>query len=146
MGQKNSVAMAEPRQGLSARQTEVILLVGKGLTSKEIAREIGISPSTVDNHVKAAVDRIGARNRFDAFQRVHLSKEDSNGEPMHLDFAELPKDKPFSLLRLPPLGGRPNHLSPTIRLFHVVQIAVILSIGFSAAILTIAGVVHVLIK
>ena len=28
--------MAEPRHGLSARQTEVILLVGKGLTSKEI--------------------------------------------------------------------------------------------------------------
>lgn len=146
MGQTNSLAMTEPRQGLSARQTEVILLVGKGLTSKEIAREIGISPSTVDNHVKAAIDRIGARNRFDAFRRVHLSKEDSNGEPMHLDYAEFPKGKPFSLLRLPPLGGRPNRLSTTIRLFHVVQIAVILSIGFSAAILTIAGVVHVLIK
>ncbi len=43
-----------------------MMLVAAGYTSKQIARELGISPSTVDNHVHAVVERLGAINRIDA--------------------------------------------------------------------------------
>lgn len=36
--------------GLSARQRQIIALVARGLSSKEIASELGISPKTVANH------------------------------------------------------------------------------------------------
>jgi DNA-binding CsgD family transcriptional regulator len=35
-------------------------------TSKDIARQLGISPHTVDNHIKAAMARLGAASRIDA--------------------------------------------------------------------------------
>lgn len=36
--------------GLTARQTEILRLVASGRTTKEIARELGISPKTVEFH------------------------------------------------------------------------------------------------
>ena len=40
----------EPQQGLSAREKEIIVCVVKGLTNKEIADELCISPHTVITH------------------------------------------------------------------------------------------------
>jgi hypothetical protein len=39
-------------------------LVAKGLSSKEIARELGISPSTVDNHIAAVMHQFNLPNRM----------------------------------------------------------------------------------
>lgn len=143
MDQSGKGANVSPRVLLSDRQTEILILVGKGLTSKEIARTLSISPSTVDNHVKAAVDRLGARNRLDAFRRLesdgHLSPPlDKLGEHETINSGL------FSLLRLPPLGGRPNRLETQPRLLHVLQIAALALVLALGAILTISGVVHVL--
>jgi DNA-binding CsgD family transcriptional regulator len=48
---------------LSARQLEVAILVAEGLTSPEIAKQLFISPRTVDRHVEDARKKIGADNR-----------------------------------------------------------------------------------
>lgn len=48
---------------LSPRQSTVARLAADGLTNKEIAREIGLSPATVKIHLAAACGRLGIRRR-----------------------------------------------------------------------------------
>ena len=49
---------------LSQRETEVALLVSRGLSNKEIAAELYISFNTVKSHVRAVYDKSGCRSRF----------------------------------------------------------------------------------
>ncbi len=55
---------------LSARQREVLTLVGGGCTSREIAARLGVALSTVDSHVRTARRRLGARTRAQAAAQV----------------------------------------------------------------------------
>src|SRR5688500_20297461 len=41
----------------------VARLAAEGLTNQEIARELFLSPKTVDKHVSAAMRKVGARSR-----------------------------------------------------------------------------------
>ena len=47
---------------LSAREREVMTLTAAGLTSKEIARQLGISPRTVEVHRSHVMHKMGAEN------------------------------------------------------------------------------------
>jgi DNA-binding CsgD family transcriptional regulator len=49
--------------GLSARESEILTLLGIGLDSKEIAGQLFLSEHTVNDHVKAALAKTGARTR-----------------------------------------------------------------------------------
>lgn len=51
---------------LSESQKNCLRLVARGMSTKEIAAETGLSPQTVDTYVKAAMSRLGATNRRDA--------------------------------------------------------------------------------
>jgi DNA-binding NarL/FixJ family response regulator len=51
---------------LTRRETEVLGLMVKGRTSKEIAAELVISVATVDRHITHIYAKIGARRRGDA--------------------------------------------------------------------------------
>ena len=62
---------------LTLAQKACLRLVFLHFSSKDIGRELGISPHTVDNHVKSALVRIGAKNRFDAARRL----VESEGSP-----------------------------------------------------------------
>ena len=48
------------------RQAEVLMLLAKGLSNKEIARELDLAESTVKIHVAAIFRELGARNRTQA--------------------------------------------------------------------------------
>ncbi|MER5423922.1 helix-turn-helix transcriptional regulator [Streptosporangium roseum] len=50
-------------EGLSARQSQVARLAAKGLTNQEIARQMFLSPKTVDKHLGVAMRKLGARSR-----------------------------------------------------------------------------------
>lgn len=49
--------------GLTARETEIVLRLCRGLTSKEIAGELIISHHTVRDHVKSIYDKAGVSSR-----------------------------------------------------------------------------------
>jgi DNA-binding CsgD family transcriptional regulator/tetratricopeptide (TPR) repeat protein len=54
----------DPRtQGLTPREQEVALLVGRGLTNRQIAKELSISEHTVANHVRKILKKLGLRSR-----------------------------------------------------------------------------------
>lgn len=55
---------------LPPRQEDVLRLAGAGLTNKEMALRLGISPATVKIHVSRAIAALGAANRTDAVQRA----------------------------------------------------------------------------
>jgi DNA-binding NarL/FixJ family response regulator len=55
--------MAEKGFQLTQRQTDVIQEMAKGLSNKEIARSLDMSPSTVKVHVAAILKELDAKNR-----------------------------------------------------------------------------------
>jgi HD-GYP domain-containing protein (c-di-GMP phosphodiesterase class II) len=52
--------------GLTAREVEVLTLVAQGLSNKETARRLVISPKTVANHIEHIYAKIGASTRATA--------------------------------------------------------------------------------
>ena len=66
-----------PVEKLTPRQAEVLESLSRGLTNKDIARQLGISDRSVDEHVEALLQKIGASNRTEAVVialRKHLLK------------------------------------------------------------------------
>jgi DNA-binding NarL/FixJ family response regulator len=59
---------------LPPRQQEVLGLLAEGLTNKEIALRLGISPATVKIHVARVTNWLGAVNRTDAVARAQRSR------------------------------------------------------------------------
>jgi HD-GYP domain-containing protein (c-di-GMP phosphodiesterase class II) len=53
----------ERKHGLSDREIEVLRLVARGRSNKEIARALSISPKTVDNHLQKIFPTIGVTTR-----------------------------------------------------------------------------------
>ena len=66
-----------PVEKLTPRQAEVLESLSRGLTNKDIAKQLGISDRSVDEHVEALLSKIGASNRTEAVVialRKHLLK------------------------------------------------------------------------
>ena len=55
--------------GLSDREAEVLGHLAEGLTDREIAERLGISPRTVETHVGSILHKLGVRNRAQAATR-----------------------------------------------------------------------------
>ncbi len=54
------------RTSLTARQVEVLELIGQGLRNREIASALGIAVRTVEVHIEQILLRLGATNRTEA--------------------------------------------------------------------------------
>ena len=59
--------LAEP---LSEREIEVLRLVTAGLSNREIARKLFISPGTAKTHIHNLCGKLGVRNRIEAAVRA----------------------------------------------------------------------------
>ena len=51
---------------LTPRQAEVLRMLGTGLTTRQMADQMGLSQETVRNHVKAALGELNAKSRLEA--------------------------------------------------------------------------------
>lgn len=54
------------RSGLTDRELEVLAEVARGLTNRDIARELKVAENTVKNHVRNILDKLGLRSRVEA--------------------------------------------------------------------------------
>lgn len=61
---------AEADATLSPREVRLLSLLGEGLSYKEVAAQLGLSPHTVHTHVKNIYGKMRARNRAQAIQRA----------------------------------------------------------------------------
>ncbi len=57
---------ADDAPSLTAREAEILVLVGQGLSNKGIARRLGISVHTVKFHLEALFEKVGATSRAEA--------------------------------------------------------------------------------
>lgn len=67
---------------LSDRESDVLQLIGQGLTNKEIGLRLGISPITARNHVSKVLEKLNVANRTEAAllaEREGLLNEPSTG-------------------------------------------------------------------
>lgn len=55
---------------LSQRQQEILVYVARGQTDKQIARELGLSPRTVEMHVAGALKALSCATRAEAVHRA----------------------------------------------------------------------------
>jgi len=62
---ENSLGPRQPSL-LTRRQVDVLRLVSHGRMSKEIARQLGLTPATVNNYITTILDALRARNRSHA--------------------------------------------------------------------------------
>ena len=62
--------------GLTPREAEVLALVRRGLTDREIAERLVLSPRTVGHHVSALLGKLGARRRTDVIVSPDPEAED----------------------------------------------------------------------
>ena len=64
---QTATALAKPSQmhpaGLTAREVEVLHLVAQGLTDAQIAKQLVISPRTVNSHLTSIYNKLGVDSR-----------------------------------------------------------------------------------
>ena len=63
---------------LPTRQREIVELVAKGLSNKEICRELNISPNTVKTHLATIFQVLEVRSRYEIFALFRDISERSN--------------------------------------------------------------------
>lgn len=63
-------------KGLSAREIEILAMVVKGLTSRDIADTLFLSEKTIRNHISSIYQKTGAANRVEILNQIYHITED----------------------------------------------------------------------
>jgi len=159
----------ELRQRLSARQYEVLSLVARHLSSKEIAARLGLSYKTIDNHVADLLIRLGVSSRADAariFLDISTHRERTPSISGGLDEAPFPspdKGRPgevahgenvglspdrqtafSSWLKLPPVGGSRHTLTLARRVAAMGQVGLVSIVILAAIVTVMVGILNLL--
>ena len=71
---RKAKAKSKPEVHLSAREEEVLILLSKGYSNKEIASQLSIGAETVGSHLKHIYEKMHVRSRAEAVARYMTSK------------------------------------------------------------------------
>jgi DNA-binding CsgD family transcriptional regulator len=130
---------------LTDRQKDCLRLVAHGYTSKEIGRQLDLSPSTVDNHILAATQALGALSRAEAARMLASTevRQKMPSQPAALADPAISgllsgSAEPHALSifdrrvwKLPPVGGYGNDLGAIEKTIRIIQVA---AVGFGTVI------------
>lgn len=61
-----AAGLAEPAASLTPRESEILQLIGKGLSNREAAEVLGVSRATVRTHLEHIYDKLEVTNRVEA--------------------------------------------------------------------------------
>lgn len=152
--------MIEDVNNLPDAHKRCLRLVARGMTSKEMAPLVGLSPGTIDVYMQDAIKRLGAINRRDAARK--FSELDQLGEsqlrsdalavsaaPSEEGHASKQPNEPkngkvTSWLRPPPIGGKANTLSKWHRIFEMFRAALFIVAVTAGLVLLFYGTLLVL--
>ena len=141
-----------PVPTLKGRQRDCMMLVKEGLSSKQIARRLGISPRTVDQHIAAAMEALGVPNRMAAVSELYRLEREAAGAPASMLFlqpdslivAQAPvparTSGPRARRIVPPLGGSANTATRAERIAWIVRLTVFCVMATCTFVLSILGV------
>ncbi|MBT2187567.1 helix-turn-helix domain-containing protein [Sphingobium nicotianae] len=134
---------------LTERQRACLELVAKGFTSKEIARKLGISHSTVDNHVLAATQLLGVADRREAGRLVAQLGQQLPRQAAGLTDEEktsivgvqeeLQQQISAGLKLVPPIGGKLNEQTLGHKTIQILSLAFLSTMVVIAMALLISG-------
>ncbi|HEX8653649.1 MAG TPA: helix-turn-helix transcriptional regulator [Allosphingosinicella sp.] len=141
--------MPESITTLSEGQKACLRLVAQGMSSKEIAKELGLTPQTVDTYLKTSMARLGVASRREAARILVASELSPNlGSPsLRLaDSGPRPDQASttgttgwLSWVRPPPVGGGFHDLNWSQKTYQALLVAVISTAIVIALALGIAG-------
>ncbi|MFI0139825.1 response regulator transcription factor [Streptomyces luteogriseus] len=69
--ERGPAAPSEPLDGLTARETEVLLLIAEGLSNPEIARRLHVSTATVKTHINNLFTKTRLKDRAQAVRYAY---------------------------------------------------------------------------
>lgn len=139
---------------LSEQQKSCLRLVAEGMSSKEIAKAIGLSPQTVDSYLTRANAELGTSSRRESarlLKEFEASRNSgSQSEPLVID-PDLPPPAPTidakgwrRGLRLPPVGGSSHDLGWRETTGEILRVAVLSAAAMLGLALTMAGLFRIL--
>lgn len=67
---------------LTRREQEILALLNRGMSRKEIAADLGISYNTVKVHISHIYDKLGVKNKLDAFHEARKYLHDTSINPI----------------------------------------------------------------
>lgn len=114
--------VADRLNRLSPKERECLRLVLHNHSSKQIARQLGVSRTSVDTHVRRARAKLGVKDRY-ALARLLHEWEETGAAVVEAIPAPPP---PVQLLALPPLADK----GPVWRLLVIVGGAVVAAAVF----------------
>jgi len=78
-----------PRERLTAKETQIAILVWEGMTNREIGRIVGTTEQVIKNHLRSIFDKLGVWSRLELAMYVaaHGGKNWPDGE--HAGYREV---------------------------------------------------------
>lgn len=64
---------------LSARETEIVMLIARGFTADNVAKKLVISPYTVNTHIRHVYEKIGIHKRSELIDYINGNGSDESG-------------------------------------------------------------------
>jgi len=105
---ERDAALLERLKSLSARERDCLRLILENHTSKEVGRQLGISHTSVDTHVRRARAKLGLRDRYEAARLLAHWEGEGAAEPEPAspapDAPATPRRGPWDLPPMEALG------------------------------------------